>query len=75
MGIFWKLLWIAFLFLASLAFVVGGVAVAIVVGLVVLALSRRAERGLTRAQAPDIRIYSNADGAIAQRSPEAADAR
>ncbi len=75
MRIFWKLLWIAFLFVASLAFIIAGMAVALVVGLVVLLLNRRSERSLTHAQAPDIRIYSNDNGTLAPRSPEAANAR
>lgn len=75
MRILGKFLWIAFLFLASLAFIVAGLAVALVVGLVLLLLSRRVERSLTPAQTPDIRIYPNADGTLAPRPPEAANAR
>ncbi len=75
MKMFSKLLWIAFLFFASLAFIIAGMAVALVVGLVVLLLNRRVERSLTRAQPPDIQIYPNADGALAPRSPGTANAR
>ena len=75
MRIFWKLLWIAFLFVASLAFITVGVAVALVIGLVVLLLNRRVDRRLTHAQPPDIQIYPNDNGALAPRSPEAANAR
>lgn len=56
MKMFWKLLWIAFLFVASLAFIIAGMAVFLVIGLVLLALCRRAERGLTPAKAPDERM-------------------
>ncbi len=74
MKMIWKLLWIVFLFFASVGLIIAGMAVVLVIGLVLLLLTRRGERSLTHAQAPDIRIYSNADGTLAPRSPEAANA-
>ncbi len=75
MRIFWKLLWLAFLFVVSVAFIVTGLAVCLVIGLVLLLVNRRVERSLTHTQAPDIRIYSNDEKTLAPRPPEAANAR